>query len=184
MKRAQSLGLSLAAVLVVGLWSCGGDSTTAPTPTPTPSSTPAPPASVRTLIGQGSLKLDENFFAFTAPIPVSASSDLEFIVDWTFTDSVMATFIASGPCDGAAFNNNQCSILQQTSGTTPKPRVTVARRAGAGSYVFLVANAGPRNESISYQIFTVTPPASAAAASISQGAASQPPAFTIAPLRR
>jgi hypothetical protein len=184
MKRAHSSGLGIALTLAAGLWGCGGDSTTAPTPTPTPNATPAPPASVQTLIGQGSLKLNANFFALTSPIAIPAPSDLEFIVDWTFTDSNMATFIASGSCDAAAFNNNQCTIVQRSTGTTPKPRDTIARGAAAGNYVFLVANAGPRSESISYQIFRITPPRASSAGPISQAAASHPISFTVLPLKK
>lgn len=123
---------------------------------------------MRTLIGQGSSKLEQNFFTYSAPIAIQAASDLELIVDWTFPDSNMFTFIATAPCDGDKFNANQCSFLQQSSGTTPKPRRIVAARAAAGSYVFLVLNNGPHSESFSYQIFRVTPPSATSTASGSQ----------------
>lgn len=119
------------------------------------------------------------------PIAVQATSDLELYLDWTFTDSIMSTFIAIAPCDGDMFNNDQCSIIQQTSGTTPKPRTTIARRVAVGSYVFLILNSGPRSESFSYQIFSVTPPSTSSASLPSQVVgATALPSTVVAPFKR
>jgi hypothetical protein len=167
-KNSRWLRLGTMAALVIGISNCGGGGGTPTSVTPTPTPIPTPVPSVRTLIGQGSSKLEQNFFTYSPPLAIQAASDLELIVDWTFADSNMFTFIASAPCDGTMFNANQCNVLQQSGGTTPKPRRLVAPRAAAGSYVFLIANSGPHSESFSYQIFRVTPPSATSTTFASQ----------------
>ena len=98
MKSSRWLKLGTMAALVVGLANCGGGSSTPTSVTPTPTPTPTPVPSVRTLISQGSSEAwRELLHHTTAPIAVQAQSDLELIVDWTFADSNMFTFIVSDP---------------------------------------------------------------------------------------
>jgi hypothetical protein len=72
-------------------------------------------------------------------------------VDYTFTDTILAVWIANGRCTGEQFEADQCQMLA-TSFSGGKPRKVALADRGAGSYTLIAGNAGPRDESVSFQV--------------------------------
>jgi hypothetical protein len=76
---------------------------------------------------------------------------MDVTVDYTFADSLLLILIARGQCTAEQFSAEQCDFAA-TSFTGSKPRRVSVTGAAPGTYTFIVGNAGPRDESISYQI--------------------------------
>jgi hypothetical protein len=106
---------------------------------------------------------------------------IDATVDYTFIDSRIVVWIARGRCTPEQFNANSCDFAA-TSFTGSKPRRVSVTAAAPGTYTFIVGNAGPRDESFSYQIVH-TPTVAAAPGGVTSTSRSAP-AWWTAPLRR
>jgi len=136
----------LAGVIVAGLGACGGGGPTGGTPPPPP----PPPTPVIVAQGQGfPLKVDFVSFAnFTTP----QVGTVEATVDWTFAANDLDVYLTPGSCTFDQLIANRCSMLTFSESTTAKPERVRATNVAAGSYIIWVANAGPGDESLSYQV--------------------------------
>jgi len=149
LRRARSsrfvLTVAVAATLSL-LSACGGSSSpTAATP-PTTQATPPPPI----VVSQGSTAIAVDYVAgrfFTT----DRAGTLDVTVDYTFADSRLIIWIARGQCTGELFIAEQCDFAA-TSFAGSKPRKVSVTGAAPGTYTFIAANAGPRDESISHQV--------------------------------
>lgn len=73
-------------------------------------------------------------------------------VDWTFADNTIHVWVARGQCTFDQFEADTCEYVTQSLASRPKPRVLSMPSAAPGVYTLIVANWGPRDESVSYQI--------------------------------
>jgi hypothetical protein len=84
-------------------------------------------------------------------VSVSTSGRLDVILDWTFADSPIGVYVAQGGCSLDQFNARTCNFLIRSEGGS-KPRRVSASSVAAGTYTFMVANFGSRDESFSTQV--------------------------------
>ena len=179
-KRCAARWLGVAVVMGVAftLSACGGGTTT---PSSQPSATPPPPP-VKTVLMQasiGSLPVDYvagNYFS------TSATGTIDLTVDWTFADNTIHIWVAKGQCTFEQFEGDTCEYVTQSLVPRPKPRILSLPAAPAGVYTLIVANWGPRDESVSYQIVLTS--ASGASASNVRRESSGPAGFLHAWPRR
>jgi hypothetical protein len=121
------------------------------------------------VIQQQGFSLQVNFVGRRAFTTTQAGA-LEAIVDWTFGTNDVDVAITRNDCSFAQFEAAQCEILAFAISTTTKPERARVATAAAGTYTLFVENAGPTDESISYQV-VLTPTATGSG---QVGAASAP----------
>jgi hypothetical protein len=146
---ARGLAAAAAVSALVGLAGCGGGGnspTVVPTPTPVP--TPPPPVVVSQIQG---FSLRANFVSF-ANFSVPSTGTVEAIVDWTFPANDLDVYLTTATCTFTQLQANQCSTLGFSESFTAKPERVKVTNVAAGNYMLWVANAGPGDESLSYQI--------------------------------
>ena len=156
----RTLTLTTGLALAVMLGACGGSDgvTTPASPTPPPP-TPRPPVVLDR--GEGQLPA---LVALFRPLGTTETGAFDVTVDWTFATNDIDFFLARGNCSFAQFIADQCAFAASSTSTTAKPeRVRLANQP-AGTYTLVVANFGPDDESIAYQV-VFTPGTAAASAS-------------------
>ena len=150
----------LAVVVIVAVLSgCGGNcanpaASCTPPPTPSPSTsapTPAPPV----VIAQGNFGLPARLLA-VIPLTTSATGKIDVTVDWTFATNDVDVYLARGACSFDQFVAQQCTVVTFSESTSAKPEKISAPGAAAGSYVLLIGNRGPTDESVAYQVVLTT----------------------------
>jgi hypothetical protein len=137
------------AALAASLAACGGSSSgptsgSSPTPTPVPQPTP------QVLSQMSGLSVPVNY-AYGIYFDTTATGTIDVTVDYTFANSNLAVWVASGRCTADQFGNNQCPFLA-TSLSGAKPRKISLPNQVAGSYTLIAGNFGPQEEAISYQV--------------------------------
>ena len=152
---ALALGLSLAAC---DKESCSENPMAAGCPTPPPP--PPPPPVTRVLdAGQGQLPAR---VALLRPLTTNEAGSFEMIVDWTFAANDIDVFLMRGTCTFAQLIADQCVVAASgTSVGTKQERFRLANQA-AGTYTLVVANFGPGDESVAYQVLFTTGTSSSA----------------------
>jgi hypothetical protein len=116
-------------------------------------------------VSTGGGALASGFVGRPAPFTTTLTGTLLATVDWTFATNDVDVFIARGDCTPQTFLQGGCNIGAFSDSATAKPeRVTLAG-APAGTYTLLVANAGARDESLSWQV-VLTPTASSASVEV------------------
>jgi hypothetical protein len=143
----------LAAVgVLLFVQACGGSSPSTPTPTPTPQPTPPQPI----VVAQINRTLSADYF-YPNTITTSRSGTLTVRLDWTYAANTMLLGLATSSCTIPAYQSYSCSFLVQDSlaRTTPTKTITVPNLEG-GTYVIVVSNWGPGDESYNY-VATLTP---------------------------
>lgn len=149
MRAIHVLGVVATVALIQ---SCGGSSTSTPTPTPTPQPTPPPPI----VITQINRTLSPRyFFPNTITTPRAGTLSVQFA--WTSAANRMSIGVATSSCTVEAYQQFSCSFLVQdaTPSATPTKTLSIANLA-AGTYVVIVDNLGPGDESYNY-VVTLTP---------------------------
>ena len=159
----------LAAVcLVLALFTaCGDDASVTAPPTPAPP-TPVPPTPTPPTLTPPTLILAGEK-ALPAPLPGRAT-----LVSWDFTtpeagtidvtisylhdDSQILVWATNRPCNRWQFERDECFYLTKSL-EGPRPRTLTASGVEAGGYSLFVANDGPHDEQIGYEVF-LTPSAS------------------------
>jgi hypothetical protein len=159
----HAIGVLCVAVLLA---SCGGDSERNPT---APSAPPAP----RVLV-QGNFALSaptEDAIGFAVvPVTDSSSGVWEANVDWAIDTNTLWMWVADGVCTAEQFatpecpfqSTCQCRLTVRSESATPKPRVLTIPGASGGTRTLIVANLGPRGETVQYRV-TLRPSSSASA---------------------
>ena len=87
-------------------------------------------------------------------------------MDWTLAANDVDIFIARGNCSFDQFVTEQCTIAAEAISTTAKPERARLANQPAGTYTVVIANFGPGDESIAYQV-VFTPGTSAASSGVS-----------------
>jgi hypothetical protein len=153
MMRTRLAGVGLALVLFAA---CGDDATitTPPTPappTPVPTPTPTPAA----LIIQGER-------AFPAPprgkatlagwdFTTEEAGTLDVTISYLYDDSKILVWVTNRPCNRRQFDRDHCFYLTKSL-EGPRPRRLTATGVEAGGYSLWVANDGPHDEQIGYEV--------------------------------
>lgn len=168
-------GLALFTVLSVVvtvsvLQGCGSSNT----PTPIPSATPTPTPTVQTVVSTGSGSIPVRILV-PIPFTTTAAGRLDVTVDWTFATNDLDVYLARGACSFDQFVTNQCTLVTFSESRTAKPERLAFPGAAAGSYVLLVGNRGPADESAAFQVVLTTGPG---ASSASAGSRSVQPSRT------
>lgn len=145
MAKLGGLSSAGAVILCVGISSCGG-SDSGPTVAPTPAPTPPPPE----VVLDGNFPLDANF-VIGGFFDLSSTGTIDATVDYTFADTMLALFIATGECTFELFAADQCNYIA-TSFAGPKPRTVSATNQPAGRYTLVIWNLGPQSESFAVQV--------------------------------
>jgi hypothetical protein len=90
-------------------------------------------------------------YAFGVYFDTSAAGTIEATVDYTYADTILGVWVANGRCTGEQFEAQQCQLLA-SSFSGGKPRKLSLATQAAGSYTLIAGNAGPRDESVSFQV--------------------------------
>lgn len=157
----------LAAGLVTGLGACGGGGNpggSSPTPTPVP--TPPPPVVVSQLQG---FAIEAGIVSF-ANFSTQRTGTVEATVDWTFAANDLDVYVTPAACSFEQLLADVCSVLGFSESVSAKPERVRITNVTAGNYILWVANAGPGDDRLSYQVILT---ANAVAAGDSGEAASR-----------
>jgi hypothetical protein len=111
--------------------------------------------------GQGTLAVD--FVARAAPFTTALTGTLEATVDWTYVTDDVDVYLVRGDCSPQQFVAVQCNIAAFSESVTAKPERVRLTGAVPGVYTLFVANAGPQDESVSWQV-VLTPTATSTSA--------------------
>ena len=180
--RSSSMFQSAALWCFVGallcLTGCGDGADDGPgSPTPIP---PAP-----RLVQQGSFALaapdgDSVHFA-VAPIPESSGGLWEATVDWGSGTNTLWMWVTNGVCTAEQFAKPecpfeaacQCDLTVRSESATPKPRLLAIPNAPAATRTLIVANLGPREETVTYRVMLTSTSLRANTVSTVDGAGSR-----------
>lgn len=77
-------------------------------------------------------------------------------VDWTFATNDVHVYLVRGACTFDQFVTNQCNLVTFSESTVAKPERLTAPGAAAGSYILLIGNVGPADESVAFQVVLTT----------------------------
>jgi hypothetical protein len=132
-----------------------------PSPSPSPVIVQAPPV----VVAQGSGSLGKRLLALI-PFSTTVAGKIDVTVDWTFATDDVDVYLVRGACSFDQFVAGQCTMVSFSESTTAKPEKLSVPGAAAGSYVLLIGNLGPADESAAYQV-VLTPSAGAGSASAS-----------------
>ena len=143
---------AIAAGLLAGLTACGGGGggggTGGVTTSSTPPPTPPPPVVISQIQG---FSLRAGFVSF-ASFSTTSVGTLEATVDWTFATNDLDVYLTPATCTFTQLTANQCTVLAFSESTTAKPERARATNVAAGNYTIWVANAGPGDDTLSYQV--------------------------------
>jgi hypothetical protein len=141
MRRVVALAGVLAVVSSLG----GCSSSTSPNGTATP--TPGP-----NTVALGSVApLAHQFFAI--PVHTDIGGTLTLQVTWTSATDVLLVGIATSSCTVAAYLNAACAFLGVDDSAATTPTKTLATPVEpANTYVVIIDNQGPGNESVTYTL--------------------------------
>ena len=138
----------LTLVAIGGILCCGSSSPSTPTLQPTPTPIPPPPI----VVTQGSSAVRAKYF-WEFPFSIAQAGTLKATVNWTFATNLMWTGIAPSSCTVAAYQAFTCNFLVFDTTPAPTPtKVLTLPNLSPGSYVVLVDNRGPQDDSFSYQV--------------------------------
>ena len=140
--------------IAIGLSACDGKGPCGSNPAAicTPPPPTPPPAPVKTVVTEASIaSLPLNYVAGRY-FSTSATGTIDVTVDWTFAEDTVHVWLAKGQCTFEQFEADTCQYATQSLASRPKPRILSVPAATAGMYTLIVANWGPKDESLSYQI--------------------------------
>ena len=146
--------------LIAALAACGGSNDNGGLPPTTPSTpppTPPPPIVVAQMTG---VSLEANVLG-KALFTTTQAGTVEITLDWTFPENDLDPILVKGDCSHDDFLAEQCEIIGFSTSETAKPE-KASGTAEAGTHTIFVANYGPGDETLSYQV-VLTPSASASA---------------------
>jgi hypothetical protein len=157
--RTRLLGVGL----VLAVTACGDGASVTTTPIPAPP-TPVPPTptpaalviqgqeAVEAPVARGGTRVVK--WDFTTP----AAGTVDVTISYLYDDSQILVWVTDRLCNKWQFERDECSYLTKSL-EGPRPRRLTATGAKAGGYSLFVANDGPNDEQIGYQVM-LTPSAS------------------------
>jgi hypothetical protein len=141
----------MALALAVGLVACGDDEDGAPTtPGVTATPTPAPTASPGAIVTSGSDRLPARQ-VLNFDIRTASAGTVEVTVDYTSAGNAILVWLTDRQCSPQLFQQDRCDYLAKSL-EGGKPRVIRATNVAAGTYSVFVANDGPGDEQVSWQV--------------------------------
>lgn len=160
--------LSIVAVVALAalMAACGSDTVTPP-PVPSPTPVPLPPPRV---VAEGSGSLEAGFVGQLAPFMTTLPGRIDATVDWTFATNDVDALLVAGNCSFEQVEAGECPILAAAVSASAKPERLTVPNVAPGIYTFFIGNAGPEDESVSFQI-VLTPSAAAASTAPARGQA-------------
>lgn len=163
------VGIALVMGAVVALSACG----TSPTE-PKIASPPPPPASVKTVVMEGSIASLPVDYVAGQYFSTTAAGTIDVTVDWTFTENTIYVWLAKGKCTFEQFDAGACEYATTSFASRPKPRVLSVPGAAAGTYTLIIGNLGPRDEATSYQVVLTSASAASTSAHGSKSSGQAP----------
>lgn len=154
------VALALAAAALTP--SCGSSGGCNPTGICTPPPLPPPSPTVKTVVMEASVPSLPVDFVSGRFFSTTGSGTLDVTVDWTFAEDTIHVWLAKGQCTFEQFEADACQYLTQSQVSRPKPRILSVPAVSAGPYTLIVANWGPNDESLSYQIVLTSGPGASA----------------------
>ena len=143
--------------LVLVLFAACGDDANVTTPPTTPPPTPVPPTPVpATLLIQGERALEGPNergivrvanWDFTAP----EGGTLEITIGYLHDDSQILVWVTDRLCNKWQFERDECFYLTRSLEGS-RPRMFTVTGVEAGGYSLFVANDGPHDEQIGYEV--------------------------------
>ena len=122
--------------------------------TTTPTTTLPPPS----VVLQNSYAISA-YYVLGEYFTTSRTGTIDVTVDYTYATNQIVVWIARGNCTADLFVADQCDYAA-SSFAGSKPRKVSVTGAAAGTFTLLIGNAGPGDDSVSYQVI-LTPTASA-----------------------
>jgi hypothetical protein len=114
-------------------------------------------------------------FVSFANFSTTSVGTLEATVDWTFPANDLDVYLTPGSCTFTQLTANQCTMVVFSESVTAKPERVRATNVAAGSYIIWISNAGPGDETLSYQVvFTGNATGGGAPGAASQSATAGP----------
>jgi hypothetical protein len=152
------LGTRLASAgLLLVLFACGEDTspTSAPTPVPPTPVPPTPPAAVVVIQGQEALPAPPNPNGGTTLVKwdfaTPAAGTVGVTISYLYDTSKILVWVTDRPCNKWQFERDECFYIAK-SGEGARPRVLTASGVKAGKYTVFVANDGPYDEVVGYEV--------------------------------
>jgi len=106
----------------------------------------------KVVVSQGTgYPLEANFLG-SVPFTTSEAGTLEATVDWTYPENDIDVFIVRDACTFDQFVALECNVVAFAISETTKPEVATAPASPAGQYTLFVGNAGPGDETTSFQV--------------------------------
>jgi hypothetical protein len=163
-RRFLTLAVGVALALMLG--ACAGPGGCAANPAgpgcqPSPSPPPSPRITV--VLDSASYALPA-FFVSLQNLTTTEAGSFDITVDWTFATNDVDVALTRGECSFEQLIADQCVFVDMTSSTTRKPEQLRIPDQPPGRYTLLIANFGPDDESIAYQVLFTPGPRSASAA--------------------
>jgi hypothetical protein len=94
---------------------------------------------------------------YAIPVKTSTAGTLTLVVNWTAATDVILAGIATSTCTVSVYLNSTCDFLAQDGNTeTTATKTVTAGGVAPGSYVVIIQNQGPTNETVTYTL-TLTP---------------------------
>jgi hypothetical protein len=159
------LALVLAALVTSGCHrgDCGTPSAACtPVSSPTPSS---PLPAVKSVVLEASIPSLPVDYVAGRFFSITGSGAVDVTVDWTLAEDRVHVWLAKGQCTFEQFEADSCQYLTQSQVSRPKPRILSVPAVSPGTYTLIVANWGPNDESLSYQVVLTSGPGASASRS-------------------
>ena len=163
-KRRPSI---VAVIAVAALMAACGETVNPPPTPPSPTPTPLPPPRV---IVEGADSLEAGFIGQLAPFVTTLPGRIDATVDWTFATNDVDALLVRGTCSFEQLEAGECAVLGAAMSSTAKPEKVSVPNVAPGTYTFFIANMGPEDESVSFQI-VLTPSAATASTAAPRGQA-------------
>ena len=123
---------------------------------------PTPPAPQQLVQGNFTLAapMEDSFYFARAEIANSTVGQWDATVNWTFDTNTLWMWVAEGTCTLQQFALPECpfetacpcQFVVRSETATPKPRVLSIANARSATRTLIVANLGPREESIEFRV--------------------------------
>jgi hypothetical protein len=152
MLRTRLAGVGLALALFAA---CGDDGSVTAPPTPAPP-TPVPPTPVPSTVlirGEKALEAPPKGATRTGNWDFTATDAgaVEVTISYLHDDSQVLVWVTDRQCNKWQFERDECFYLTKSL-DGPRPRELKVRHVEKGTYSLFVANDGPHDEQIGYEV--------------------------------
>jgi hypothetical protein len=103
------------------------------------------------VVSEGSDTLEVGFIGSTTPFTTTLTGHIDVTVNWTLATNDVDVALTRGACTAQQFIDDQCTIATFSESVTDKPEHIRLASAAPATYTIILANAGPGDESLSWQ---------------------------------